>query len=631
MNPWKTPSLSIPTLTAEQQKVVDTVVQQRTEHFESVVAMLTEEVRSLKASVGQSKAQSKKKSQPAPQARKKQSSVQTQDKTPSAPASNFKGKANIDKQKEPAKKTSGRKSIPGPPPTALLSTPKRAIRATSAPPELGNTKPRKLVKALKKLEIVKAPSPRRHPQQMTTADVPREFNSTKASVPPAPELQYLQEFYQRFSTNNQVEHAAKTTSSPALISSNEIQLFKDATSGSVKYGQQVIHVGSNNVRYSQGLMGRLGLRVWCPNLEEDSASLYNAAHWIAAITTFQELVSSRAYDYMNVNPVLAMDSVLVIQAYNHYVHYVLLTKYKKEQKQEGKVAEEAENKKFSKGRERRYKYIIEPIGAHSDDELDPKRGFYKIKTLPYRSKNASKFFCALDIMMKKSAEQDASSNGKRQIRKLPKQPVLSSYTTAPTKLPIDFYDPKWYQNLTPAQQQTIPNIKVVAFLPDASESLKPKHLRHPDEKLTTSSFTRKYWDILVEPYGLLEAESSACDNESDNEAEDLSDRENSNSESKGHDLDATSPDVSEDEYHEEGDAGSLYDEDGFVTSDNNGNDNQDDDDQDNDEDGEDEDSGDEDWHEEGVNYEQDGDIAMKTNYGVSQAMLNIMEENEEGW
>ncbi|PLW21474.1 hypothetical protein PCANC_05022 [Puccinia coronata f. sp. avenae] len=186
------------------------------------------------------------------------------------------------------------------------------------------------------------------------------------------------------------------------------------------------------------------------------------------------------------------------------------------------------------------------------------------------------------------------------------------------------------------QQQTIPNIEVVAFLPDASESLKPKHLRHPDEKLTTSSFTRKYWDILVEPYGLLEAESSACDNESDDKAEDLSDRENSNSESEGHDLDATSPDVSEDEYHEEGDTGSLYDEDGFVTSDNNGNDNQDDDDrddddQDNDEDGEDEDSGDEDWHEEGVNYEQDGDIAMKTNYGVSQAMLNIMEENEEGW
>ena len=136
---------------------------------------------------------------------------------------------------------------------------------------------------------------------------------------------------------------------------------------------------------------------------------------------------------------------------------------------------------------------------------------------------------------------------------------------------------------------------------------------------------------MVEPYGLLEAKSSACNNKSDNKAEDSSDWDNSNSESKGHDLYATSPDVLEDEYHEEGDAGSLYNEDGFVTRNNNGNENQDDDNQDNEKDGKDEDSGDKDWHEEGVNYEQDGDIAMKTNYGVSQAMLNIMEENEEGW
>ncbi|PLW56851.1 hypothetical protein PCANC_01292 [Puccinia coronata f. sp. avenae] len=247
MNPWKTPLSSNPTLTAEKKQVVDTVAQQPIFH-------------------------------------------QTQDKTPSAPASNSKGKAKIDQQKEPAKITSGRKSIPGPPPTALVSTPKRAICATSAPPELGNTKPRKSVKDLKKLEIVKVPSP---------------------NVPPEPELQYLQEFYQWFSTNNQVKHAEKTPLSSALISSNKLQLFKDAALGSVKYGQQVIHVGSNNVRYSQGLMAFLGLKVWClMNLEEDSASLYNAAHRIAAITTFQELVSSRAYDYMNVNLVLAMDSAL---------------------------------------------------------------------------------------------------------------------------------------------------------------------------------------------------------------------------------------------------------------------------------------------------------------------------------
>lgn len=148
------------------------------------------------------------------------------------------------------------------------------------------------------------------------------------------------------------------SSSPALINSNEVQLFQDATQGSIKLGRQIIHVGSNNIRYAQGLMVRLGLRTWCPNLEEDSASLYNAAHRIAAITTFQELVAGQAYTYMNVNPKLVADTGLVIQAYNHYVHYVVLQKYLREKKEKGKVAAEAQNKRVSKNRERVHHFFF---------------------------------------------------------------------------------------------------------------------------------------------------------------------------------------------------------------------------------------------------------------------------------
>jgi hypothetical protein len=141
-------------------------------------------------------------------------------------------------------------------------------------------------------------------------------------------------------------------SSPALILSNEVQLFQNAVGGKIKYGRQVLHLGSNNVCYAQGLMIRLGLRVWSPNLEEDSASLYNAAHRIAAITTFQDLVAARAYDYMNVCPKMATDTTLIIQAYNHFVHYLCLVKYNKEKKQAGKLAEEARSKGVSKSRKR---------------------------------------------------------------------------------------------------------------------------------------------------------------------------------------------------------------------------------------------------------------------------------------
>ncbi|OAV93952.1 hypothetical protein PTTG_27157 [Puccinia triticina 1-1 BBBD Race 1] len=105
---------------------------------------------------------------------------------------------------------------------------------------------------------------------------------------------------------------------------------------------------------------------------------------------------------------MAQDMTLLVRAYNHFVHYLQAEKYKKELKEEGKVAQEANNKKFNKNRERlrdarrdfailnkypkRYRDILEPISAHSDDEKVEGKGFYKIKTLPYRSNNANRFF-----------------------------------------------------------------------------------------------------------------------------------------------------------------------------------------------------------------------------------------------
>ncbi|KNZ63681.1 hypothetical protein VP01_11137g1, partial [Puccinia sorghi] len=122
------------------------------------------------------------------------------------------------------------------------------------------------------------------------------------AVPKAPDLGTLQEFYQQFSNTEQVKQAAWQTQSPSLINTNEVQLFPKAQAGSIKFGRQLIHLRSNNICYADGLMVRLGLRVWCPNLEEDSASLYNTAHCIAALTCFQDLVAACAYGHMNIEP-----------------------------------------------------------------------------------------------------------------------------------------------------------------------------------------------------------------------------------------------------------------------------------------------------------------------------------------
>ncbi|EFP90246.2 uncharacterized protein PGTG_16524 [Puccinia graminis f. sp. tritici CRL 75-36-700-3] len=546
-----------------------------------------------------------------------------------APESSHK---SASKGKAPAAKKVTITPSKSPPPVA--STSRRFDRARSAPPEINTTvveKPKKPRKSTKE-SPAKAPARKRNPRQMQTGDFPASYAGTKAifihvkvlwgllksdSVPEAPDLRDLQEFYDNFSREDHVNQVASFASSGReLIDINQVQILKDARAGRIRIGNSYLHVGDNFIRYAKGLMARFGFRKWCPNLEEDCDSLYNAACRIAAVTTFQELAGAKAYAYLNIDREAVQNMGFLIQCYNHFVHYLMLEKYKKENKEKGKLTKEVQHKSVQKNRERlaasrlefatlnkfpsRYIKILTPIAAHSDDEVQEGKGFFKIKTLPYRSKNANRFFRRLDICMLKAAEQDPSK--RRRVRKLPKNPEMSAYTAAPKGLPIDFYDPEWYHNLTPAQQQLIPDLTNVAFLPNASESLLPKAQRHPHESSKDKTFTRIYFEQLAEPYGLVASTTSEESGDEEGEGEGDGDDE----EGEGIDLDGPSPDASEDKFFEEGDAGDLYNDD-FVEEDG----------------GDDESDGDED-------YEEDSNYEDPEHSGDHEPMQGV-EEDEPVW
>ncbi|KAH9463188.1 hypothetical protein Pst134EA_015271 [Puccinia striiformis f. sp. tritici] len=475
---------------------------------------------------------------------------------------------------------------------AMVSQLTNQVNSMKASAKPARTKPKTQPKPAKKtttkqptlkikLRMAKPSSSRANPNG---ADFPKEFMTTKTRSPEAPELHNLQEFYSRFSNGQDVEHAARAATSPALINTSEIQLLQDARAGSIRYGRSVIHVGANNIRYVTGLMVRLQLHERQP---------------------------------LNGRPDIPLDSSL--QSLRPLCPTYQISKGEEKSREN---AEEATHKRIATNRERlcdarkefaivnkfpkRYVDVLSHIGAHSDNEFNHQRNVHKIKTLGYCSKNASKFMRALDIVMKNAAQQDPSSLRKRRVPQLPRQPVMSTFTAASKGIAIDFYDPSWYHQLVPAQQKTIPNTKAVVFLPDASQSLLPKKQHHPDEKLTDSSFTCKYWDILVEPYGLLADDSS--DDDSDN-AEGNNGATGNDSEDEGHDLDAKSPDDAE-----EGD-----DEEGY-----NGNGTDEDEDEDND--------GEEEEEQYSDNDQNDEDVQMQDqHHGVDARTLTILEEDEEGW
>ncbi|KNZ53345.1 hypothetical protein VP01_326g8 [Puccinia sorghi] len=312
MDPWNQSNSSVPSaqISTEVHQNANTAALARTSQLEAIIASLSKEVHSLKGS-----------STPPPTKAKKKSTA-TQHTTP---------------------KQSTTQVNPGLSSPAATSTPKRQIRANSAPAEVGNCKPRKLAKNLKSLKVNALFVHIKILWGLLMQD----------AVPKVPDLGTLQEFHQQFSNTKQVKQAAQQTQSPSLINTNEDQLFPKAQAESIKFGRQLIHLCFSNIRYTEGLMVCLGLRVWCPNLDEDSASLYNAAHRIAALTCFQDLVPACAYDHMNIDPSQANNMALLIQAYDHYVHWVVFSKYQKKLKQTGKLAEEAEIKKISQNRERK--------------------------------------------------------------------------------------------------------------------------------------------------------------------------------------------------------------------------------------------------------------------------------------
>ncbi|KAI9615377.1 hypothetical protein KEM48_005668 [Puccinia striiformis f. sp. tritici PST-130] len=201
--------------------------------------------------------------------------------------------------------------------------------------------------------------------------------------------------------------------------------MKAAKGGKVHVNKKVDKIDQFSMEYMQGALSKLGLSVWRPDLAHKLDSLYNIACRMAALSTFRQLGATPAYSQLNINKVYVNNIPLLAKAYNHYVHFYMLNRYMDELKTEGHFALVEKKKEIQHNRNNlrkaRYTFavnnqypeqyceILERISAHSDDKKEEGNKFYTIKTLPYRSKNANKFFRRLDIDM--MASEAVSSTG----------------------------------------------------------------------------------------------------------------------------------------------------------------------------------------------------------------------------
>ncbi|MBW0513096.1 hypothetical protein O181_052811 [Austropuccinia psidii MF-1] len=115
------------------------------------------------------------------------------------------------------------------------------------------------------------------------------------------------------------------------------------------------------------------------------------------------------------------------------------------------------------------------------------------------SENANVFFFRVDEGISKAEE----ASGKRSLRRehhIPAPGKGSIRKTFHNQLPIDFYDPDWFNNWKAGQKSRFADVNQVASFPDSSKCLLGK--QHPDERLSDKKFSQEYWDQIIEPYNI---------------------------------------------------------------------------------------------------------------------------------
>jgi hypothetical protein len=110
-----------------------------------------------------------------------------------------------------------------------------------------------------------------------------------------------------------------------------------------------------------------------------------------------------------------------------------------------------------------------------------------------------KWIRILDRKREDTARRDPSKRWRERPREVPINQQLTDFTVLPEGMPIDYFDPDFYNGLQPQLRARITNIKV-ALLPDLDHSF----FRNADEKLSDEQFNAKYGADVLARYRLVE-------------------------------------------------------------------------------------------------------------------------------
>lgn len=133
-----------------------------------------------------------------------------------------------------------------------------------------------------------------------------------------------------------------------------------------------------------------------------------------------------------------------------------------------------------------------------------------INQRPERSPQAERFIRLLDDERENAAKLDSSKQWRERKRMVPLEPKISPFRALPEDMPIDYFEPSFYNRLQPRLRARVTN-NTIALLPNIEETFRG----NPDEQLSDRRFNAKYGPEVLSKYNIpLEGDGNS---ESDSE------------------------------------------------------------------------------------------------------------------
>ncbi|KAJ3796507.1 hypothetical protein GGU11DRAFT_133361 [Lentinula aff. detonsa] len=281
----------------------------------------------------------------------------------------------------------------------------------------------------------------------------------------------ISNFNQRFtSANNRANDIEKliqgvTSSSNAIAAS--VQAVKhNAFLGRGIIAKQVGRIEDSFLEKIFSAITALGLDRWAPDVTGGHPdSVYNLVHEQVAISTFKMLLASFVYRFMNADMTVGNDNALCVRIYRQFVFGHIGRKVKEELRKPGSVEQRNERTNTYKRRSRLRDNRIQLLKnesfrpqvlklaleseSHSDDELDDtstaNMPTYLIRKKVGRAHKVAVLFHILDSRYEGTINRQKGQRGDR-IRKVPVPEINSQFTQMPKDVPIDFFDPDYFNN-----------------------------------------------------------------------------------------------------------------------------------------------------------------------------------------